>query len=235
MMFDKLRSSFRKRGVLGTVRAMISYALAPMAPYYPNRLAKRARDRYWDLRHGVDTSAAVDLERLRIEANSVGAGSRYQATGAGRFHKALRSMSIPYEDFVFIDFGSGKGKCLLMASEYPFRKAVGVEFSKELVEIAQRNLRSYRSGLRKCRDVEILACDATEYALPEEPSLYYFYNPFNAAIMRRVLDNIRTSIESHPRQVYLLYYNPVHRDVFDHARWLTLMYESSEYCIYRSR
>jgi histone methylation protein DOT1 len=229
---EKLRSSLRKRGLWGTARTGVSYALEPVAPYHPKRLAKRFADWCWDLRHDVETSTAVDLARLRIDAPADRIGYRYQATSAGRFHQALASVPIRHQDFVFIDFGSGKGKCLLMASDYPFRKAIGVEFSAELADIARNNVKSYRSPRQKCRELEIVACDATTYQLPSEPGLYYFYNPFKADLMRVVRENIRRSIEARPRQVYVLYYNPAHREVFDEVPWLKLVKESPEYCVY---
>lgn len=38
--------------------------------------------------------------------------------------------SVPLQDYDFLDFGSGKGRTLLMAASFPFKKITGVEFSK---------------------------------------------------------------------------------------------------------
>ena len=47
--------------------------------------------------------------------------------------------------FTFVDLGSGKGRTLLMASDYPFRRIIGVELLPSLHQIAQENLRQYKS------------------------------------------------------------------------------------------
>ncbi len=51
------------------------------------------------------------------------------------------------QDFTFIDLGSGKGRVLLMASEYPFQKIIGVEFMPELHRAAQKNIAGYSHAI----------------------------------------------------------------------------------------
>ncbi len=146
----------------------------------------------------------------------------------------MASLPIQHQDFAFIDFGSGKGKCLLMASDYPFQRVIGVEFSTELAEIARRNLMTYRSTRQKCRALEVVVCDAIKYTLPPEPSVYYFYNPFEADLMREVRERIRESLAVNQREIYIVYHNAAHRDAFDEVPWLEVVRESSGYCVYRN-
>ncbi|MBZ5489392.1 MAG: class I SAM-dependent methyltransferase [Acidobacteriia bacterium] len=47
------------------------------------------------------------------------------------------------QDFTFIDLGSGKGRALLMAAQYGFKRIIGVEFMPELHRVAQENIRKY--------------------------------------------------------------------------------------------
>jgi len=227
-----LQRSLAKRGLGGTVRAGLDYLTEPFASYRPRRLAKRFTDWRYDRRHHVDTSITVDLDQLHIEAESLGSGKRYQATSERIFHRALQGLPIEHRDFVFLDIGSGKGKCLLMAADYPFAEIVGVEFAPELVEIARRNFQTYRSRRQKCRNLQAVACDAALYQVPARPSIFYFYNPFGPDILRKVAENIRQSLEAHPRPAFLLYLNPFHREVFDHSGWLSIFKESADYCIY---
>ena len=57
--------------------------------------------------------------------------------------------------FTFVDIGSGKGRTLLMASQFPFRKIVGVELIAELHQRDQENLRAVpvrdRSSARRSK------------------------------------------------------------------------------------
>jgi predicted RNA methylase len=57
----------------------------------------------------------------------------------------LRNIGEDLHRFSFVDFGSGKGRVLLVASHYPFREVVGVEFSPELQKIAEGNIRSTKA------------------------------------------------------------------------------------------
>jgi hypothetical protein len=231
----KFLVSLDKRGLWGTIRIMATYAVEPLYPYSPRRLAKRVNDRIYDSRYGVDTSTIVDLKNLRGTGEDIQPGQRYQASSEAVFRKAIDALPIRHQDFVFIDFGAGKGKCLLIASTFAFLKIIGVEFSEELVAVAQRNLSQYRSPRQKCRNLTILKCDAAEFKLPAEPSVYYFYNPFPAPVMRAVSENIRRSLELRSRPVFIVYYNPVCREVFDQAPWLELMAETPEYRVYANR
>jgi hypothetical protein len=108
-MIRKLRASLRKRGIMGTLRTTASYYIVPTM-VIPGRIAKRLADRWWDFRHGVETSALVALDRLDINAPTSTSSLRYQLTSAHEFHKAIRGLAIRHDEFVFIDFGCGKGK-----------------------------------------------------------------------------------------------------------------------------
>src|SRR3984893_15884987 len=74
-------------------------------------------------------------------------------------------------DFTFVDLGSGKGRTLLMASDYPFRRIVGVELIPVLHQGAQENLAKYRGESQKCFALESICGDATEFPFPNEPTV----------------------------------------------------------------
>jgi tRNA1(Val) A37 N6-methylase TrmN6 len=120
----------------------------------------------------------------------------------------LEEVAIPYQEFTFIDFGSGKGRALLLAAEFPFQRIVGVEFSRELVQIAARNIRTYRSETQRCQQIELVCTDAAAYPIPDEPAVLYFYNPFEEQVMVPVIENIRRSLEHRSRDVVVVYATP---------------------------
>ena len=113
-----------------------------------------------------------------------------------------------FRDFTFIDLGSGKGRTLLMASDYPFRRIIGVELLPSLHEIAQENLRKYKSESQKCF-AEAICADATAFSFPAEALVIFLFNPFPESGMRRVVANLRESLQKHPRPVFVLYHNPL--------------------------
>jgi predicted O-methyltransferase YrrM len=67
-----------------------------------------------------------------------------------RFKRVLESFDRALEGLTFIDFGSGKGRALWMASEYPFRQLIALEFSPELHRIAEANITRYFSPTQRC-------------------------------------------------------------------------------------
>ena len=48
---------------------------------------------------------------------------------AAELVEILADLGIYYPDCVFLDLGAGKGRALLLASQFPFKRIVGVEFS----------------------------------------------------------------------------------------------------------
>ena len=164
----------------------------------------RARSLEFDRRHGTDTAGIVRLGALRIESPNRDLGVRYQPSDPDGFRSLVEALPVDLKDYVFMDLGSGKGRVLLLASEYPFRRVVGVEFARELNEIAERNVALYDGARRRCGDVRTVTADAADYLLSEEPVVLYLYNPFAPEVLRRHLQRNRDSLERGSRPVYVL-------------------------------
>lgn len=121
----------------------------------------------------------------------------------------LLARSEVWSSDVFVEFGCGKGRIVLEAARrYPFRRVVGVELSPELSDVARGLIARERNRLR-CRDVEIETADATEFAVPDDMTHAYLYNPFNGPTFAKVCANIVASLDRAPRSVRVIYVNPV--------------------------
>jgi len=107
------------------------------------------------------------------------------------------------ESHTFIDFGSGKGRVLLLALGYPFRRVMGIEYSAEFHRVAERNLRLYR-GRRRCQEACSLHGDARDVELAPGPLTLYFNNPFDGNVMTPVMAKLQRSLEAAPREVSIL-------------------------------
>jgi SAM-dependent methyltransferase len=178
---------------------------------------RRARmlDQEFDHQYGLETGDWINLGELKVSGENVQFGTHYEAITLSLFREAIAQIPEPLDDFLFIDFGSGKGRALLLAAEHPFGKITGVEFSSELNKIAQRNIERYKKSANSTRDIESICIDATAYPIPKEKSVCYFFNPFNEVVLAKVLGNIQKSIIEHPRTVYISYCNPIHIGVFN--------------------
>jgi SAM-dependent methyltransferase len=164
----------------------------------------------WDLIHGVDTCGDVPLVTLDFQNKNKTAGLEYQSHHPRIIRAGLMSLKIRYPDYTFVDFGCGKGRVLLVASEFPFRRIIGLEFAPQLAEIAWGNLKSYRIKNQKCFEIEAITADATEYELAHEPQVLYFYSPFSRGVMDQIVQNIEDSLKKSPRDLLVLFSGVLH-------------------------
>jgi len=199
----------------------------------PERRRQRYGDAEYDWDHRVNTTSAAVGWRDRLLGVF---HSPYQPTESALFHEmldALSQQSRPdFHDFVFIDLGSGKGRTLLMASDYPFRRIVGVELLPALHQAAQENLGKYRSESQKCFALESICADATEFPFPLDPTVLYLFNPFPESGLRRMIANLDQSLQAHPRAVYVLYHNPLLEYVLSESGGLRKLSATHQYALY---
>ncbi|HEY1990432.1 MAG TPA: class I SAM-dependent methyltransferase [Acidimicrobiales bacterium] len=138
----------------------------------------------------------------------------YQPIKADQFRSAIRYFQIP-TDGVFVDYGSGKGRVLLLAILHGFDRVLGVEFAPALCEEAQRNCERFRRRTGRRFDAQVLNVDAAKYPVSDDDSVFFLYNPFGSRVLEQVLENIRVSLASNPRAIHVIYVNPFHRQVLD--------------------
>jgi SAM-dependent methyltransferase len=176
----------------------------------PQRRRSRYGDADYDWQHHVNTTAGAVSGGQRLLGVF---HSPYQPTEAALFHEMLQSLReqihSALHDFTFIDLGSGKGRTLLMAADYPFRRIIGVELLPALNEIAQENIARYKSETQRSFSLRSICADATDFSFPVEPTVLYLFNPFPEAGLRRVIANLERSLRSDPRPFFVLYHNPL--------------------------
>lgn len=214
--------SVRRRGVLRT------FTIA--ASLVEDRL-------FFDRRFGIETSQAVNSDQLEANLANRAHALRYDATKARPFLDLLRRLQLP-ADSTFVDVGSGKGRVLLLAAQHPFRRVVGIEFSRSLCEQARRNIEIFRRTVRTLAPIEVCEGDVTGHALRGDENVFFLYNPFDAVILSQFVENIRRSLATHPRQIWLIYSVPVHTTVLDasglFARCDAFSLRGNEFHVYTS-
>lgn len=210
----------------------------------PDRLRARFGDAEYDWDYRVNTTSGAVGWRDRLLGMF---HSAYQPTEPVAFHEMLDALqknpgdsetlssSLDFGEFTFIDLGSGKGRTLLMASDYPFRRIVGVELLPSLDETAQENLRKYKSESQKCFELESICADATEFPFPADPLVIFLFNPFPESGMRRVVANLEQSLLAHSRPVYVLYHNPLLEYTLSESDSLRKISGSDQYSLFASQ
>ena len=197
------------------------------------RPISRARHRlytwYCERKFGVSTGGLIQPRDLGIEnRDAVG----YSALEYEYLLWALPAIPFAPDHVVFVDYGAGKGRALAAAAIQPFRKVIGVEISGELVEIARDNLA--RLKRRRAGQVEIHHADAAAFAVPDDANVFFFFNPFGGATLERVVERIRQSWMSHPRELFFVYFNHGRFDeCIEGQLWLRKVHETSFCGFYR--
>src|SRR5689334_23652607 len=99
---------------------------------FPDRRRMRFGDVQYDIDHRVNTTWANVGFRTRLREACISAD--YQTTDPVIFTEAMGVLNARTDLtlFTFVDIGSGKGRVLLMAAEYPFPHIIGVELLPEL-------------------------------------------------------------------------------------------------------
>lgn len=167
----------------------------------------------FDREHGTDTVERVALADAGAQGTNIAEGKVYWPVARAQFLASVSRLSISHGEFAFIDLGSGKGRALLMASELPFRQIIGVEFARALHAVAERNVRVFRSPRQRCTEIELHCQDAATFAFPDQPLVLFLFYPFGPEVLRRVVDNLRRSLEARDRPVHLIYHHPLNDEI----------------------
>jgi SAM-dependent methyltransferase len=174
-------------------------------------------DLLFDWRYGTDTMRWEAREELGATADSLAHSRQYKATKTRPFLRLLRELDLP-RDCNFVDIGAGKGRVLLVAAQYGFCKVVGIEFSGRLCELARKNVDLFTRKVRLASPIKVVEADATTHEFAPEDRVFFLFNPFDGVILARVIENLRRSLEQHPRHVWLIYNDPQHHDVVQAAK-----------------
>jgi SAM-dependent methyltransferase len=147
----------------------------------------------------------------------------YSAAQPSIIRKALAT--IPDRQYChFLDLGCGKGRPLLIATEFGFAAITGVELSPTLSRIARRNASVFFHAHPDRPGISIVTGDALAHKLPQEKLVVFLYNPFGRALIAQLLSNIESSLQAISRELYIVYYNPTWADALDASTALERRY-----------
>lgn len=220
----KVQRELRARGVWGMTKSIPAYA----ASWW-----RRWQDGAIDRKYGTDTGGILEKEALAAHGEHSGASTGYEAIQVPLFRRIMRDVPARPSEHVFVDFGSGKGRALLMAAEYGFKRVIGIELSPLLHQVAAANAARVK-GRTELSPIELHCGDAAQYDVPEEDVVCFFYNPFGRVVMRKVVANLEASYLRRPRRLLVAYRNPVCADLFDSSRVLRLSFANRHYRIYEA-
>jgi len=177
---------------------------------------------YWerthpfDIRYGTDTSgSSLNGERITGEPVDMHAHG-YSGSQPGVMRKVF-AMLPGAAQCSFLDLGCGKGRPLLVATEFPFKEIVGIELSLALAQIARNNAEIMSNHYSGRTRVRIEVGDATEYPIPSGDVVLFMANPFDEAMIRKMALRVEAALALEERSIFVVYLNPTFGGCFDAA------------------
>jgi len=231
-MLDKVTKKLREVGFWGTLKIIVNNLVLVLQKLSPSFRRRLREENIFDANLGVETTDKVEVCDLDVSEDRRKHCVCYQPTRIWLFNKILNGLHIPHKDYIFVDFGSGKGRVLLLAARYPFKKIIGVELSRQLHEMAIKNIQRCNKELQLCHDISSRCLDVANFEIPDDNIVLYFYNPFDEYVMRQVLSNIEASFRRYHRYMILIYANPIHHELIDQFDFLQIIKKNKRYCVY---
>ena len=108
------------------------------------------------------------------------------------------------KDDVILDYGCGKGRVGFFLSYRAKANTIGIEYDARICQSALENRKATISRIKP----DFVLTRAEDYDVPAEVNRCYFFNPFSAEILHKVMARIIESWYEHPRDIFLFFYYP---------------------------
>lgn len=137
----------------------------------------------------------------------------YEPTRPTVVEHALDAVDLGPEGVTFLDIGSGKGRVVMLASQRPWARVIGLEARRHLHRVAEYNVARFEARHGAASPIVLWQGDVRDHALPDGPLVAFLYNSLPAPALRRFLPRLTA------RPARLVYVNPQHADEVRAAGW----------------
>lgn len=173
-------------------------------------------------KYGINTTRINNLKKLSVKGKLEHA-EIYQGASYYLLENIFNYLQSINANYHILDFGCGKGRVLAVAAWYGFKKITGIEFSAELCAEARNNITPVQAKFPE-KIFNVIHANAAEYEIEDDTNVFFFFNPFDATVMLAVVKNILRSLKNHQREIYVVYVNPVHKEIFMSAGFEQIHY-----------
>lgn len=174
-------------------------------------------------KYQIDSIEIDRLNNLTVKGENKEYASIYQGANYFLLEKSFDYLRENNATGSIVDFGSGKGRILAVAAFYGFKKITGIDFVAALCEKAKENIKKIKP-LFPNTEFSIMYMDAVNYEIRNDDSIFFFFNPFEETIMLKVVKNILKSLKEQPRIIYVVYINPIFKEIFLSANFQEIFY-----------
>ncbi|MGO9876442.1 MAG: class I SAM-dependent methyltransferase [Acidimicrobiia bacterium] len=188
------------------------------------------RQHPFDREMGIDAGGFVDPTTMNIDPALAGKINFYLASQPSIVQRSIERIPDP-ADSTFLDIGCGKGRPMMVASQFPFARIVGWELSADLAAVAIANF-SNALGADGSARFDVVVGNAVEMRFPAGRLVVFVYHAMGCELLQQLVHNLERALESDVEHVYFVYYNPVCAEILDGSphfeRWAAEMYPYDE-------
>ena len=102
---------------------------------------------------------------------------------------------------------------MVVAGAYGFKKIDGIDFAPLLCKEAEKNIEKVKP-LFPSSVFRIICKDVEDYRIQKDTNVFFFFNPFDEVVMLQVVKNILASLKMNNRKIYIVYINPIQKEIF---------------------
>ena len=168
-----------------------------------------------ELRYGINTTGISRLNGLASQGIDITNCVQYMPISYNILESTFENIEIGRFHHL-VDLGCGKGRPLCVAARKGVKKLTGVDISSELCHEAKLNLEKHTHAYPSS-DFRIVNIDVRDYSIPDDMDCLLLYHPFKHPIVSVVIEKIELSLARCPREILVLYFSPVCRNLFLNA------------------
>ncbi len=180
----------------------------------------------FDQIHGTDTSGLVPAADLLTGHPHDDHITAYYAVAPSILRELVQRWRdtpppLPPSRYTFLDLGCGKGRALMIASEFSFQEVVGIELNAAMVATAQHNVDLWNRAhaedptAQRIAPIRVLQGDALETAFPLTPTVVFLFHPFEEPVVKPLLRRIESAFARRAGALDILYVNAEHGPTLD--------------------
>ncbi len=163
-------------------------------------------------KYGINTTGADELDSLEKWGIDTSHATIYMPISYVLLHTIFKQLPLNPAAH-FLDIGCGKGRALCVAAHLGYNKITGIDFSKDLCADAIANLECTKKKYPSLQ-FNVIIKDAMNYEIPADADRIFLFNPFDIVVMGAVVYNIMESAKEFPRDIYVIYANPIYASLF---------------------
>jgi SAM-dependent methyltransferase len=163
-------------------------------------------------KYGIQTTGSDELNKTKASGVDISHATVYMPANYALLEDVFNNLPKNGPSH-FIDIGCGKGRAVCVAAHHGFEKVTGIDFSKEFCSEALLNLQQTQIKFPRLQ-FAIIHQDALLLDIPADADCLFFFNPFDQYVMQQVAIKLLESLQKSPRDIYIVYLNPLYKNEF---------------------